>query len=222
MSSHQPNGAFEPIQASRFLDLSEARGESTAFIYPYGTKWHSVEIKRDGLETFLRQYGAPPPGTNGPLYNRPWVPLAIALDLARNWRVRGDGHWYHLQDGLSDAELEFRGIRIGAPDDAKVIEGTARDISDQLAIEHQPDESQIPLRNAPAASIDAAITEAYADAGARGEKPPNINQVVKPVQENLKVKGYHASKYSIQQIASQSKYDGLRLKSGKKFNLSQS
>jgi hypothetical protein len=179
MSASQPNGTFERIEPDRFLDLSESGGPSTALIFPFGKRWHSVEIKTDGLEHFLKRYGSQPDGAREsdpvipapPIYNRPWTPLAIALDLARNWRVRGDGAPHHLQDGLSDQELEFRGINARpVVDRASIIQGNAVDVSGRLAIQQQKASQELaaPIIDGGAVSNPLPADDALASVKRRG------------------------------------------------------
>jgi hypothetical protein len=58
-----------------------------------------------------------------------------------------------------------------------------------------------PMRPAPSVQIHQAITEVYDQAEAAGEKPPNVNEVIKPVQEKLHSAGYHASGRQIRKLA---------------------
>jgi hypothetical protein len=57
------------------------------------------------------------------------------------------------------------------------------------------------LRPAPLAKINNAITAVYDEAEAQREKPPNLNQVVAPVQRKLREQGLLASKSRIQEQA---------------------
>ena len=55
-----------------------------------------------------------------------------------------------------------------------------------------------PLKPAPSTVIDQAITAAYDAAKAAQQKPPNVNEIIKPVQETLRSRGYSASGQQIE------------------------
>jgi hypothetical protein len=78
------------------------------------------------------------------------------------------------------------------------------------------DSSQQPLTPAPPAMIRKAIRDVYERARARGEKPPNTVELVKPVQNELAAKGYKADRETIQQIGNEPEFDGQRLKPGQR------
>jgi hypothetical protein len=58
--------------------------------------------------------------------------------------------------------------------------------------------------------IDAAISEVDDEAEAQRKKPPNLNELVKPVQRKLRDKGRSASKTSIQTAAEEPKHANRR------------
>ena len=62
---------------------------------------------------------------------------------------------------------------------------------------------------APDREIHQAIAETYDHADAIGEKPPNVNEVIKPVQARLSTR-YHASGRRIRELAGDPRYDRRR------------
>ncbi len=72
-----------------------------------------------------------------------------------------------------------------------------------------------PGRPAPRGPIHEAIEEAYGAAAAVGEKPPNVREIVAPVQAILRKAGYYASGIHIQQLASDVRHSGRRRKPGR-------
>jgi hypothetical protein len=71
-----------------------------------------------------------------------------------------------------------------------------------------------PLRQAPPNLIEKAISDVYDLADASGAKPPNIKELVKPVQDLLKAKGLKASGRQIQDTGGGPKFKGRRGKIG--------
>jgi hypothetical protein len=70
------------------------------------------------------------------------------------------------------------------------------------------------LRQAPERAIHEAITAAYDQAGAAGEKPPNLKEIVAPAQAILRVQGYKASGRQIQNLAGADQHNNRRRKPG--------
>ncbi len=70
------------------------------------------------------------------------------------------------------------------------------------------------LRPAPSPEIHKAIAAAYDEAEAAGKKPPNILEIVEPVQVRLTSAGYHASGRQIRELAGDRQHDDRRWKPG--------
>ena len=70
------------------------------------------------------------------------------------------------------------------------------------------------LRPAPPAKINEAIAVVYDEAEVANEKPPNLKELVKPVQAKLAAKGFEASGRHIQELADHEIYKGRRRKRG--------
>jgi hypothetical protein len=68
------------------------------------------------------------------------------------------------------------------------------------------------------ARIAEALTQAYDEAG---DERPNINKIVKPVQEILRKQGHRASKKSIQEVADRPEYKNRRWSVGVKRGVKQ-
>jgi hypothetical protein len=71
------------------------------------------------------------------------------------------------------------------------------------------------LRPAPEDEIRRALTAEYDDAKRDDRKPPNVKEVVAPVQERLRAKGYEASGRHISELAGGKEYSSRRWKPGK-------
>jgi hypothetical protein len=70
------------------------------------------------------------------------------------------------------------------------------------------------FRSAPDAKIRDAIRTAYNEAEAAGRKAPNVNEIIKPVQEQLRAEGYDASGRRIQDLADNEEFAKRRRKRG--------
>jgi hypothetical protein len=70
------------------------------------------------------------------------------------------------------------------------------------------------LAHAPDSEIRKAIRHVYDRATALGEKPPNIVELVKPVDNQLGANGYKADRGEIQQIGNEREFAGRRLRPG--------
>jgi hypothetical protein len=62
--------------------------------------------------------------------------------------------------------------------------------------------------------IHKAIREVYDNASKSGQKPPNVKEIIPPVQAILKRQGREASGLQIQGLAGQDQYKARRLKQG--------
>jgi hypothetical protein len=71
------------------------------------------------------------------------------------------------------------------------------------------------LPRASDANIHRAIAKEYDAAETTGSKPPNLKEIIIPVQKRLEHEGYAASGRRIQQLAGDSRYNGRRWKPGK-------
>ena len=81
-----------------------------------------------------------------------------------------------------------------------------------------PQEAEPPsdtLKAAPDPEIHKAITAAYDTAEAKSEKPPNLREIIKPVQVILCGQDYTASGRQIQKLAETSQYQSRRRKPGR-------
>jgi hypothetical protein len=75
--------------------------------------------------------------------------------------------------------------------------------------------ASIDLRRAPDPEIHKAITKAYDDAKAAGTKPPNVIEIINPVQALLRAAGYQATGLHIRDLASADQHKKRRRKPGK-------
>jgi hypothetical protein len=73
------------------------------------------------------------------------------------------------------------------------------------------------LTPAAASDVRAAIVKVYDDAEKAGTKPPNIKEVVKPVQSRLEKLGYRVSGRQIQNAAKSAEFANRRRAVGKRF-----
>ena len=71
------------------------------------------------------------------------------------------------------------------------------------------------LKRARSDMIDKTITAVYDEHKKIGKKPPNVKEIVAPVQEKLRTKGYQATGQEIQQIAEADKHKNRRRPPGK-------
>jgi hypothetical protein len=72
------------------------------------------------------------------------------------------------------------------------------------------------LKLAPKETIEATITAVYDEADKAEDKPPNINQLVKPVQLRLKTQGFRATSRQIKSIGGADQFAKRRGESGKR------
>jgi len=130
---------------------------------------------------------------------------SLLLSLTnRGWSAkRGQLQWYPLIGTYGPITPE----RVA---DSKKPKG---DGSVTVAIKRD-DVSGRPLRPASDSMIDSAINDTYTEADHAGVKPPNIIEIVAPVQERLRTKGYQASGRQIQRLADANKYRNRRRKPG--------
>jgi hypothetical protein len=75
-------------------------------------------------------------------------------------------------------------------------------------------EEEIALRQAPELEIKNAIEEVYKSAESTGEKPPNLKEIVAPVQAALRNQGFEASGRQIQDLAGADVFKKRRRKAG--------
>jgi hypothetical protein len=90
---------------------------------------------------------------------------------------------------------------------------TKGDVSVPLA-NNTDDISSRPLRLASDSMIDKVINDTYTEADHAGLKPPNVKEIVAPVQKRLRAKGYQASGRQIQRLAEADRYKNRRRKPG--------
>jgi hypothetical protein len=76
-------------------------------------------------------------------------------------------------------------------------------------------ESVKSLKAAPVAEIHEALGDVYDKAELERSKPPNIRELIKPVQRKLLADGYEASGRRIQEIAGATKHRDRRRKPGR-------
>lgn len=72
-----------------------------------------------------------------------------------------------------------------------------------------------PLRPAIECQIHNAIQQAYDEAKAAGERPPNLKEIAKPVRKILNANGFDKSARKIEELAGDDRYKGLRRQPGK-------
>jgi hypothetical protein len=76
----------------------------------------------------------------------------------------------------------------------------------------KPEPAPKPARES---KIHLAITAAYDAAAAAGDKPPNVNEIIGPVQAQLRAAGYEASGRQIRELAGADQHRKRRRKIGK-------
>lgn len=83
--------------------------------------------------------------------------------------------------------------------------------------EEDAPKQQIPMELRPASppAIREALHHAYDNAQVAGEKPPNVNEVVHPVQQLLQAQGRTATKLAIQKEAEADQFKRRRLQPGR-------
>ncbi len=86
---------------------------------------------------------------------------------------------------------------------------------------HNPPPSERPprrgkLKTATAETIEREISRAYERAKASGEKPPNVNAILVPVNASLAALGYYATRRQIMAVAMHEKHAGRRLPKGRR------
>jgi hypothetical protein len=70
------------------------------------------------------------------------------------------------------------------------------------------------LRLAPSSAIHSTITEVYDEFENMNQKPPNLREIIAPVRDKLKARGYEASGRRIQTLANTEKHRNRRRKPG--------
>jgi hypothetical protein len=78
-----------------------------------------------------------------------------------------------------------------------------------------PIEPEPKPKNAPEVKIDQVISSEYELAKQKGLKPPNLKEIIRPVQARLRAEGYYASGRQIQKFAEAEKYRVLRRPPGR-------
>jgi hypothetical protein len=90
-----------------------------------------------------------------------------------------------------------------------------------LDTETTPSEVPLPLRSsnrllpAPREELRRALTAEYDAAAKEAQKPPNVREIIAPVQERLRAKGYEASGRQISELAGAEEYKSRRRKPGR-------
>jgi hypothetical protein len=84
----------------------------------------------------------------------------------------------------------------------------------RFAENSSPNGGSQPLAPAPSSMIDTAISDAYSEAERAGQKPPNLKEIVAPVQTKLLAQGHQASGRQIQKLAEAAKHKKRRRKVG--------
>jgi hypothetical protein len=69
--------------------------------------------------------------------------------------------------------------------------------------------------HAPTSLIQEVITRVYDDHERSGKRPPNVNEITKPVQERLREEGYESSLNGIRKLAGDEQFAKRRWKPGK-------
>jgi hypothetical protein len=101
------------------------------------------------------------------------------------------------------------------------LELSGRLIGQLLAADHAVDQDEAkssdsnPLKPAPASEIHRAIGQAYDDATAAKQKPPNVKEIVAPVQAILAKDAFEAPGNRIQDLARDPRHADRRRKPGK-------
>jgi hypothetical protein len=112
-------------------------------------------------------------------------------------------HWPMLVEALQEAGFK---IRYELPRGAKPRVSRGK--------RSRPGPPQEPLRLAPELEINRAIQAVYDETEAGKEKPPNVVEIVTPVQARLRDAGFYASGRQIQKLADADQYKRRRRKIG--------
>jgi hypothetical protein len=75
--------------------------------------------------------------------------------------------------------------------------------------------SEPKLKIAPESKIDHLISTEYDAAEQNGSKPPNLKEIIGPVQARLRAEGYNASGRQIQKLAEADKHKARRRPPGR-------
>jgi len=188
----------EALRAQAYADLRDAMlagdfgpGARSRVLY-FHPESDAVEnrlrLAPGGLRTWLDFYGADNPVITTEILSRCWLPR----DLCRNWFERQGIAWPAAFDlpGVRRVSTAHREPSVAGPD-------------------------KISMRSAPTPEIHKAITAAYDNAETGSAKPPNLKEIIKPVQEILSVQGYKASGSQIQKLADAPKHKSRRRPVGK-------
>jgi hypothetical protein len=79
------------------------------------------------------------------------------------------------------------------------------------------DQAEAELRNAPKDEIHKAITDVYDAADKAGDKPPNKNQLSKPVRALLEERGFCTSANRIKELSDEPQHKRRRRPVGKRY-----
>ena len=110
--------------------------------------------------------------------------------------------------------LQFDQVRVCWSDVVRELRGLELWCSDETGIKGVMEVTNT-LSPASRHEIDRAIGAAYDLAEANGQKPPNLNEIVRPVQALLMAQGHDASGREIQKLASAVPHQHRRRRPGK-------
>lgn len=148
-------------------------------------------------------------GQDGRLEAKGSIPLSAHPDPkkreshpARRYEILRDVDWNN--------PIDWNASKIGPYSDAVI-----KRLSIESWLGQRTSPASMPvLKPAPASKIDEALTAAYDEAQTAGEKPPNLKQIIAPVQAVLRKQGLEASGQKIQDRADADEFKKRRRKPG--------
>lgn len=189
------------------------------------------DLAPDGLMYF---YPAPPAGREFVVYDRAALaglllgPGALdsgaaSIDELRHWRVADyrdqpapfGAYFEHDPEGRVGLALPIRELALArrSKDLGAMTELPATHVG--LAGDQAAATDTVSLRSAPEPEIHKAIKAAYDNAETASAKPPNLREIIKPVQAILCDQGYKASGSQIQKLAEAPQHQSRRRQAGK-------
>jgi hypothetical protein len=138
----------------------------------------------------------------------------LALEIDPRLRPFAEFGDYAVPPSLWSSSITFANVTIHWPKLADELQAAGFKIGLETGLRPRRHKKTEPRRSAPDAEIHKAIKEAYDGAEAIGDKPPNLKEIIRPVQDLLQKNRYEASGRRIQALASDPQHDGRRRKPG--------
>jgi hypothetical protein len=214
-------------------EMSRANGESLErnWLRLMDAFWRG-DLASDGLTYF---YPAPPAGREFVVLDRTALggmllghqalgTGAESIDALRHWRVADyrdqpapfGAYFEHDPEGRVGLALPIRELAL-----ARRHKDFGQAMTELRAAHVGPAGDQaatsdtVSLRSAPEPEIHKAITAAYDHAETASAKPPNLREIIKPVQAILCDQGYKVSGSQIQKLAESPQHQIRRRQAGK-------